>query len=83
VDDGEAAPHLLQLIDPTTFPRLETIVADHKDHHHALLPWMNEHCPLGRIVIKTRPEGVKGVHALGETLGGGTDQRLAWALAAP
>jgi transposase len=30
VDDGVAAPRLLQLIDPEDFPRLDTILADHK-----------------------------------------------------
>ena len=35
-DEGVAAPHLLQLIEPNAFPRLATIVADHKDHNHAL-----------------------------------------------
>jgi hypothetical protein len=28
LDDGVAAPQLLQLIEPTAFPRLETIFAD-------------------------------------------------------
>ena len=60
VDDGVAAPHLLQLIDPTTFPRLDTIFADNKYYNHALHTWMNEHRPMWRIVVKTRPEGVKG-----------------------
>jgi putative transposase len=64
VDEGVAAPHLLQLIDPTTFPRLETIVADHTYHNHALHTWMNEHRPVWYIVIKTRPEGVKGFRPL-------------------
>jgi putative transposase len=30
LDDGGAAPKLLQRIEPTAFPRLATIFADHK-----------------------------------------------------
>ena len=60
VDDGVAAPKLLQLIEPKAFPRLETIFADNKYHHHALHTWMKEHRPTWRIEVKTRPEGAKG-----------------------
>jgi putative transposase len=60
MDDGMAAPQLLQLIDPKDFPRLETIFADNKYHNHALQTWMNEHRPTWRIEVKTRPEGTKG-----------------------
>jgi putative transposase len=60
LDDGVAAPNLLQLIEPTDFPRLETIFADHKYHNHALLTWMSEHRPTWRIEVKTRPAGSKG-----------------------
>jgi putative transposase len=60
LDDGVAAPKLLQQIDPKDFPRLETICADHKYHTHALHAWMAEHRPDGRVEVKTRPEGSKG-----------------------
>jgi putative transposase len=60
LDDGVAAPKLRQLIEPTAFPRLETIFADHKYHNHALHTWMGEHRPTWRIEVKTRPEGVTG-----------------------
>ena len=60
LDDGVAAPTLLQQIDPTDFPRLETIFADHKYHNHVLQAWMAEHRPAWRIEVKTRPEGSKG-----------------------
>lgn len=58
LDDGVAAPHLLQLIEPQDVPRLDTRCADHKYHHHALHPWLSEHRPLWRIEVKTRPDGV-------------------------
>jgi putative transposase len=60
VDDGVAAPQLLQLIDPKEFPRLETIFADSKYHNHALRTWMNTYRPRWRIEVTTRPEGIKG-----------------------
>ena len=60
LDDGVAAPKLLQRIEPNNFPRLETIFADHKYHNHALHTWMTEHRPMWRIEVKTRPEGSKG-----------------------
>src|SRR5882724_419177 len=60
LDDGVAAPILLQQIAPQAFPRLETIFADHKYHHHALHAWMEEHRPKWRIEVKTRPAGSKG-----------------------
>jgi putative transposase len=60
VDDGVAAPNLLQLIEPHAFPRLATIFADHKYHNHALYTWMKEHRPMWHIEVKTRPEGAKG-----------------------
>jgi putative transposase len=60
LDDGVAAPRLLQQIDPNAFPRLETIFADHKYHNHVLHAWMAEHRPAWRIEVKTRPAGSKG-----------------------
>jgi putative transposase len=60
LDDGVAAPQLLQLIEPNDFPRLETIFSDHKYHNHALHTWMREHRPTWRIEVKTRPAGSKG-----------------------
>ena len=60
LDDGVAAPKLLQRIEPNEFPRLETIFADNKYHNHALLTWMSEHRPTWRIEVKTRPAGSNG-----------------------
>jgi len=60
LDDGVAAPKLLEQISPQDFPRLETIFADNKYHNHALKAWMEKHRPNWRIEVKTRPEGVKG-----------------------
>ena len=59
-DEGVAAPNRLKPIDPKGFPRLETIFADHKYHHHTLQAWMLEYRPAWRIETKTRPTGAKG-----------------------
>src|SRR5712664_1232251 len=60
LDDGVAAPQLLEPLDPCDFPRLSTIFADQKYHNHALDAWMTEHRAGWRIEVKTRPEGTKG-----------------------
>jgi putative transposase len=60
LDDGVAAPPLLQQLDPHDFPRRETIVADHQYHPHVLHAWMADHRPAWRIEVKRRPEGSKG-----------------------
>jgi putative transposase len=60
LDDGVAAPTLLQQLDPQDFPRLETILADHTYHHHPLHTWMAAHRPTWPIEVKTRPEGSTG-----------------------
>jgi putative transposase len=60
LDDGVAAPKLLQLIEPQDFPRLKTIFADNKYHNHSLQAWMTEHRPAWQIEVKTRPEAARG-----------------------
>jgi len=60
LDDGVAAPLLLGPVTPHDFPRLVTIFADQKDHHHALDTWMAEHRAGWRSEAQVRPEGTKG-----------------------
>jgi putative transposase len=60
VDDGVAAPHLLQQLTPQAFPRLQTIFADTKSHNYALEAWMATHRPAWHIEVKARPEGTRG-----------------------
>jgi putative transposase len=60
LDDGVAAPLLLGHVTPHDFPRLVTICADQKDHHHALDAWMAEHRASWRIEVPVRPAGTKG-----------------------
>ena len=60
LDDGVAAPQLLGHITPHDFPRLSTIFADRKSHHHDLDAWMAQHRVGWRLEAQTRPEGTKG-----------------------
>ena len=60
LDDGVAAPKRLQLLEPQDFPRLKTIVADHKYHNPSLEAWRTEHRPAWHIEVKTRPEAARG-----------------------
>ncbi len=60
VDDGVAAPQLLDQVKSHDFPRLGMIFADQKYHNHALDAWMAEHRAGWRIAVKTRLEGTKG-----------------------
>jgi hypothetical protein len=59
-DEGVAAPLLLQHVHPSHFPRLVTIFADQKDHHHALDAWMAEQRPGWPIEVQGRPAGTTG-----------------------
>jgi len=60
VDDGVAAPHLLQQLTPQEFPRLQTIFADTKYHNHDLEAWMAKYRADWHIEVKARPAGTKG-----------------------
>jgi putative transposase len=60
IDDGAAAPQLLDQITVDQFPRLEAIFGDNKYHNHALEAWLKEHRPGWRVEVKTRPEGSRG-----------------------
>jgi putative transposase len=57
VDDGTAAPQLLERITAEDCPRLQTIFGDNKYHNHALNDWLAEHRPAWKVEIQSRPEG--------------------------
>jgi putative transposase len=60
IDDGAAAPQLLNQITPKDFPRLKTIFGDNKYHNHALNAWLAKYRPDWHVEVKSRPEGTKG-----------------------
>lgn len=57
VDDGTAAPQLLERITAEDFPRLEVIFGDNKYHNHALNAWLAEQRPGWKVEIQSRPAG--------------------------
>ncbi len=59
-DDGGAALILLGQVTPQDLPRLETILADQKEHNHDLNAWMAEPRAGWRLAVTARPEGTKG-----------------------
>src|SRR5262245_44339420 len=60
LDDGAAAPLLLDHVHPYHVPRLVTIFAEQKSHNHALEAWVAAHRPSWRIEVQARPAGTKG-----------------------
>jgi putative transposase len=60
LDDGVAALTLRGHVYPQDFPRLATICAEPKDHHHDREAWMATPRAAWTIMVKTRPEGTKG-----------------------
>lgn len=60
LDDGTAAPQLLDKVKPNEFPRLEVIFGDNKYHNHSLNKWLSEERPDWRIEVQSPPPGTKG-----------------------
>lgn len=60
VDDGTAAPRLLEQVSPAEFPRLVTIFGDNKYHNHQLVAWLSVNRPDWRIEVKMRPKDAQG-----------------------
>ena len=60
LDDGVAAPRLLERADPETLPQMEKIWADGKYHNHELYRWVAAHRPGWTIEVVSRPPGTKG-----------------------
>lgn len=57
VDDGTAAPRVLERVAQEDYPRLETIFGDNKYHNHALNAWLAKSRPSWKMEIQSRPEG--------------------------
>jgi putative transposase len=76
LDDGVAAPVLLGHVQGHHFPRLVTIFAEAKSHHHALEAWMAVHRAGWHLAVKTRPEGTKGFTPLEKRWG--VERTNAW-----
>ena len=64
LDDGTAAPKLLERVTAADFPRLRTIFGDNKYHNHSLNTWMKANRPEWKIEVESPPPGTKGFVAV-------------------
>ena len=60
VDDGTAAPRVLDPISQEAFPRLKTIFGDNKYHNKSLKAWLERERPGWKVEVKSRPEDSRG-----------------------
>ncbi len=60
VDDGTAAPRVLEQVTTDDLPRLETIFGDNKYHNHSLNAWLSAERPDWQVEVKSPPAGSKG-----------------------
>ncbi len=60
IDDGVAAPQLLDRATTKALPRMQKIWADNKYHNHALYAWLQNHRPGWDLEVVSRPPGTKG-----------------------
>jgi transposase len=60
LDDGKAAPRVLQKLRAADYPRLRVLLGDNKYRSHALSRWMKVKQVSYQLQIRNRPEGVKG-----------------------
>jgi putative transposase len=60
VDDGVAAPQLLDRAKPEAFPRMKKIWGDNKYHNHNLYRWLTDNRPGWNLEVVSRPPGTQG-----------------------
>lgn len=60
VDDGVAAPQLLDRADPEALPRMKKIWGDSKYHNHNLYRWLTDNRPGWNLEVVTRQPGTQG-----------------------
>jgi putative transposase len=60
LDDGTAAPQLLELVSAEAFPRLETIFGDNKYNNKGLAAWLKGSRPGWKVEVKMRSPEAKG-----------------------
>ena len=64
VDDGVAAPQLMERLRPEDYPRLQKIWGDNKYHNHGFRRWLADHRPGWELEVKRREPGSKGFAVL-------------------
>ncbi len=60
LDDGTAAPQLLELVSADDFPRLSIIFGDNKYNNKALAAWLKSERPHWSVEVQSRPKNSKG-----------------------
>jgi len=64
VDDGVAAPQVMDRLRGEEYPRLQKIWADNKYHNHNFRRWLVENRPGWELEVKTREPGSRGFAVL-------------------
>jgi putative transposase len=60
VDDGTAAPRVLEQVSQQDFPRLATIFGDNKYRNKGLQAWLEKERQGWKVEVQSRPEGSEG-----------------------
>ena len=64
LDDGAAAPQVVNRLDPKDYPRLQKLWGDNKYHNLKFREWLALNRPGLELEVKTREPGVKGFAVL-------------------
>lgn len=64
VDDGVAAPQVIQRLGVEDYPRLQKLWGDRKYHNYRFRRWLADNRPSWQLEIKTREPGAKGFAVL-------------------
>lgn len=64
LDDGVAAPAVVERLDPKDYPRMKKLWGDNKYHNLNFRSWLAMNRPGWQLEVKTREPGVKGFAVL-------------------
>jgi putative transposase len=64
LDDGAAAPQVVNRLDPKDYPRMQKLWGDNKYHNLNFREWLALNRPGWELEVKTRQPGVKGFAVL-------------------
>ena len=64
LDDGAAAPQMVNRLDPKDYPRMQKLWGDNKYHNLNFREWLALNRPGWELEVKTREPGVKGFAVL-------------------
>ena len=64
LDDGAAAAHVMNRMNPKDYPRFKKLFGDNKYHNHSFRAWLAQNRSGWELEVKTREPGVKGFAVL-------------------